>query len=76
MRRARLFRNGASQAVRLPKECRFEGTEVYVKSIGRAIVLLPVDNTWESLRQSLDHFTEDFLSDRAQPPLERRSPLD
>lgn len=42
MLRAKLFRNGSSQAVRLPKECRFEGGEVYVKQMGRAVVLLPV----------------------------------
>ncbi len=76
MRRAKLFRNGSSQAVRLPKEFRFEGTEVFIKSMGRAVVLIPVDHTWESLRQSLEHFTADFLADRSQPPLERRSQLD
>lgn len=75
MRRAKLFRNGSSQAVRLPKDCRFEGTEVYVKPIGRAVLLLPVDGAWDSLRQSLDLFTDDFLADRVQPKPQSRPPL-
>lgn len=75
MRRAKLFRNGSSQAVRLPKDCRFEGTEVYVKSVGRAVILLPVDGTWESLQQSLELFTPDFLAERIQPEPEERGSL-
>lgn len=66
MRRAKLFKNGSSQAVRLPQECRFEGTEVYVRRIGRAVVLLPIDGAWDGLRQSLDLFTSDFLEHRVQ----------
>ena len=38
---AKLFYNGRSQAVRLPKEFRFEGEEVYIKKIGSAVVLMP-----------------------------------
>ena len=41
MKTAKLFRNGQSQAVRLPKEFRFEGEFVYIKRSGNAIVLLP-----------------------------------
>jgi antitoxin VapB len=46
--RAKLFRNGGSQAVRLPKACRFpdEATEVLVRQEGRRIVLEPADNGW------------------------------
>lgn len=45
-RRAKLFRNGGSQAVRLPKECRFpdEQTEVLVRREGRRVILEPVDS--------------------------------
>ncbi len=43
--RAKLFQNGSSQAVRLPKECRFPGeqTEVLVRREGRRVILEPVD---------------------------------
>jgi antitoxin VapB len=67
MKIARLFRNGQSQAVRLPKEFRFDGDFVYVKKSGNAVVLLPAKGAWESLVESLDKFSPDFLSERAQP---------
>ncbi len=76
MLRAKLFQNGSSQAVRLPKSCRFAGSEVYVKPIGRAVLLLPADGAWDSLWESLDLFTADFLADRAQPSPQPRVGLD
>jgi antitoxin VapB len=72
MKRARLFRNGQSQAVRLPKECRFDGEFVYVKKSGNAVVLLPARGVWESLIRSLGEFSDDFMSDRDQPPARDR----
>jgi len=72
MKTARIFTNGRSQAVRLPKECRLSGDEVYVKKLGRIVVLVPKDAPWASLAASLDHFSEDFLEDRAQPPVQKR----
>jgi antitoxin VapB len=76
VQRAKLFQNGASQAVRLPKECRFEGGEVYVKQVGRAVVLLPLDGAWDTLRESLELFTEDFMAERAQPEPQARPAFD
>ena len=49
--RAKLFQTGRSQAVRLPKEFRFEGTEVRIRRAGSAVVLEPVDDGWEWLRK-------------------------
>jgi antitoxin VapB len=46
MTTAKLFQNGQSQAVRLPKAFRLPGTEVYIKKVGNAIVLLPMDQPW------------------------------
>jgi len=74
---AKLFLNGQSQAVRLPKEYRFQGDRVYVKRVGNAIVLLPYDAPWQTLLDSLDHFSPDFMEDREQPPIqERESPYE
>ena len=42
MKTAKLFQNGQSQAVRLPKEFRFEGEEVFIKKSGSAVVLIPL----------------------------------
>lgn len=60
MKSARLFRNGQSQAVRLPKEFRFDGDLVYIQRVGNAVVLLPVDAPWHTLFDSLGRFTDDF----------------
>lgn len=72
MRTARLFSNGRSQAVRLPKEFRFEGDEVYIKRVGNAVVLLPRRDSWQGLYESLELFSEDFMENREQPAREER----
>jgi antitoxin VapB len=64
MARAKLFRNGGSQAVRLPKECRFpeDQKEVIVRRVGRRVILEPPDE-----------WSEDFLGTLGalKKPLER-----
>jgi antitoxin VapB len=72
MKTARLFRNGQSQAVRLPKEFRFEGDFVYIKKSGNAVVLLPTNGIWNSLVESLEKFSADFMTDRNQPEAPKR----
>jgi antitoxin VapB len=69
MQTARLFQKGQSQVVRLPKEFRFEGDRVFIKRVGTAAVLIPYQNSWETLVESLDQFSEDFLRVREQPAL-------
>ena len=77
MKTAKLFKNGESQAVRLPKEFRFSGTEVFVKRVGDAVVLFPKAKSWDALLGSLDKFPSDFMSDREQPgAAEERDPLE
>jgi antitoxin VapB len=65
MQTAKLFPNGQSQAVRLPKEYRFDGDRVYIQRVGRAVVLLPHAAPWDVLLDSLTHFDEDFAADDA-----------
>lgn len=72
MNTAKLFKNGKSQAVRLPKQFKFEGTEVYIKRIGRNVILIPKDDPWESLISSLDDFSDDFMAEREQPLFDKR----
>ena len=67
METAKLFKNGRSQAVRLPKGFRFEGEEVFIKRVGSAVVLLPRRGSWETLYGSLGAFSEDFMEERGQP---------
>lgn len=75
MRTAKLFRNGQSQAVRLPKEFRFDGEEVFIKKVGNVVMLIPVARSWDTLLGSLDKFSPDFMDDRAQPEQAAREEL-
>ena len=76
MKTAKLFKNGDSQAVRLPKEFRFAGDEVLIKRIGSAVILLPKAKSWNTLVQSLDKFPADFMCSREQPSeVEQRDSL-
>ncbi|MBD8942406.1 MAG: antitoxin [Clostridiales bacterium] len=61
MMTAKIFKNGRSQAVRLPKECRFNTEEVAVNRVGDIVMLIPMDNKWDNFIQALDMFTEDFM---------------
>ena len=72
METAKIFQNGRSQAVRLPKQYRFEGTEVAIRKVGDAVVLTPVNRSWESLFQSLIAFEPEFRIERAQPKAQQK----
>ena len=72
---AKLFKNGRSQAVRLPKEYRFPGTQVYLRKVGNGVLLMPEESSWDSLIESVSHFTDDFLETRDQGEQERRDGL-
>lgn len=75
MKTARLFRNGQSQAVRLPKEYRFSGDRVLIKKAGNAVVLLPEKESWRPLFESLSKFSGDFMESREQPGQQPRNKL-
>ena len=72
---ARLFQSGRSQAVRLPKEYRFAGTEVVVKHFGNGVLLLPLDNPWQTLQAGLDAFEPGFTLAREQPEEQQRAAI-
>lgn len=63
MMTAKVFENGRSQAVRLPKECRFNTEEVAVNRIGDIVLLMPKTNKWKSFMQAIDMFSDDFMSE-------------
>jgi antitoxin VapB len=67
MNTAKIFQNGRSQAVRLPKEFQFDTDEVYVNKVGEMVILFPRDKGWDVLAKSLEHFTDDFMAERDQP---------
>lgn len=61
MMTAKVFENGRSQAVRLPKECRFATDEVVVNKIGDIVLLMPNTNRWSFFLQAVDLFSDDFM---------------
>ncbi|MFW2605023.1 antitoxin [Aliarcobacter butzleri] len=66
---AKIFKNGQSQAVRLPKEFRFENQEeLFVKKVEDGIILLPKNNksVWDNMFNKLDEFSDDFMETRVQ----------
>jgi antitoxin VapB len=67
MNTAKIFVNGRSQAVRLPKEYRFDTKEVIVTKVDDMVVLYPKEAGWDLLNRGIERFTDDFLSDRDQP---------
>ena len=71
---AKIFKNGQSQAVRLPKEFRFENQEeLFVKKVEDGIILLPKNDksVWDNMFDKLDEFSYDFMEIRVQPTQKR-----
>lgn len=72
METAKVFENGRSQAVRLPKKYRFSANEVVVQRLGSSLVLTPKDKLWETFVNGINGFTEDFMSEgRSETKTER-----
>ena len=65
MQTAKIFKNGRSQAVRIPKDFAFEGvTELTVKKVGQKLILEPVRKSWLTLNDESEPVGEDFLTER------------
>ena len=76
MRTATVVTQPHGQTVCLPDEFRLDGNEVFIKRVGRSILLIPKQaDPWRSLVDSLDQFSEDFMEDRAQPSPQQREAL-
>ena len=75
MDNARLFQSGRSQAVRLPKGYRFSGYEVAVQHFGNGVLLLPLDDPWQTLEAGLAAFEPVFELTRQQPQEQIRADI-
>ena len=76
MMTSKLFENGRSQAVRLPKEYRFSGEEVAINKVGDIVFLMPKDNKWAGFLDSFSLFSDDFMEDgREEPQVQEREVL-
>ena len=73
MTTAKLFKTGRSQAVRLPKEFRFEGKEVRIRRVGQGVLLEPMTTDLKELFRKLDAIGGSRFPDRPpQPPMQER----
>ena len=75
METAKIFQNGSSQAVRLPKEFRLPGKEVYVRKLGGMVLLVPKKEMWKQWYENLEGFSDDFMLARNQPKPQKRKSL-
>ena len=77
MQTAKIFQNGRSQAVRLPKEFRFKSADIYIKKFEDIVLLIPkkVKSNWDFLSESLEKFSDDFMQNYKQPALKKREQL-
>ena len=68
---AKLFQNGSSQAVRLPKAYRFQGDEVIIKRAGDAVLLIPKQYKRKELARLLESLDDDASLQRSQPEVQQ-----
>jgi antitoxin VapB len=61
MQTAKLFQNGRSQAVRLPKEFQFDGDDVFIQRLGDAVILIPRSKIWDVFVDGINDFSDDFM---------------
>ena len=61
--------------MRLPKEYRFQGSEVAVKHFGNGVLLLPIEDPWQMLEAGLEAFEPGFVLSREQPEQQMRDAI-
>lgn len=73
-RKAKIFMNNRSQAVRLPKDFQFEGTEVFIRKVGSEVVLSPRPFDWSSYLDDGPVASEEFMEGVEDLPVQEREP--
>jgi len=64
---AKVFKNGRSQAIRLPKEYRVDSEEVYIQKVGHSLIIIPKEKSkWDVMRNAFEDF-DGFEFERNQP---------
>lgn len=74
METAKIFWSGRSQAVRLPKEFRFDVGEVSIKRRGNAVILEPIPESWVWLDALVGGLDQDFEQAAQEKPREQDRP--
>jgi len=75
METAKIFMNGRSEAIRLPKDCRFEAKEVFIKKKGDIVMLVPKKKLWDVFLTGLQGFSDDFMDERSNDKPQKRAAL-
>ena len=75
LKTAHVVQEGEYQLIKLPESIHLDAQQVFIKPVGQSLVLIPVENPWQSLFDSLDKFLEDFLEQQKQlePQVKRAS---
>ena len=63
MHSVKVFKNGNSQTVHIPKEFSVDDTEMYIQKVGKSIILTSKKDLWQTFRESLDKFSNDVFCD-------------
>ena len=71
----KLSKDNEHQFIDLPQDYQLEGEEAYVKKVGNVILLIPKDKPWQTLFNSSDLFSDDFMEQREQQPEFKREAL-
>lgn len=72
---ARIFKNGRSQAVRLPEAFRFEEKEVLIRKKGNDVILSPLPKSWDAFFKETPLPSVDFMSSREDLPGQKREEM-
>ena len=78
MIKTRVFKNGNSQAIRIPQELSTDKKEYFISKVADVYIAYPTDDPWASVRQVIGTFPEDFMEDRSQPSwnsVQKREPM-
>ena len=71
-RKAKIFMNNRSQAVRLPEDFQFKAQEVFIRKVGKDVVLSPVPLDWSSYLAEAPTASDDFMEGIEDLPVEER----
>lgn len=63
----RVFKNGNSQAIRIPQELRTDTQDYYITKVGKVFIAYPADDPWTATRMAIGAFAEDYMKKREQP---------
>ena len=65
---AKVFKSGNSQAIRIPREYKIDASELYINKIGNTMIIFPKTDPWETFRESLSGFSDDYFHDGRNQP--------